>query len=194
VGIKRLTIKVAMIGALAALILPFTVSGEFYQYEDENGSVNFTDDPAKIPKKLKHKHRIRDDDVNDPSSAVMHVRIVKNQVLVPVTVAYRGKEVHATFLLDTGANTCTISPGLADRLNIKPQDANRGLAQVVGGEVYVVGSTKLDYIVVGPNRKYDVAVSVIPSGNSNDGLLGMNFLRELRYHIDFNSNIIRWGD
>jgi clan AA aspartic protease (TIGR02281 family) len=191
---KRLTIKAVQIVALAVLLQPLTVSGEFYQYEDEGGSVSFTDDPAKVPKKLKKKQRIREDEMSDPNSSVMHVRIVKNQVLVPVTVAYRGKEVRATFLLDTGANTCTITPSLADRLNIRAQDANEGLAQVVGGGVYVVGSTKLDYVVVGPNRKYDVVVSVIGSGGNNDGLLGMNFLRELRYHIDFDSNTIRWGD
>ena len=191
---KSLTMKAVLIVTLAVFLQPLTVSGEFYQYEDENGSLNFTDDQSKIPKKFKKKQRVREDDVSDPNSSIMHVRIVKNQVLVPVTVAYRGKEVHATFLLDTGANNCTISPSLADRLNISPQDANRGLAQVVGGGVYVVGSTKLDYVVVGPNRKYEVMVSVISSGGSNDGLLGMNFLRELRYHIDFDSNSIRWGD
>ncbi len=191
---NRLTVKVVLIVTLTALLLPLTASGEFYQYEDESGSVSFTDDPAKIPKKFKKKQRIREDDMSDPNSSVMQVRIVKNQVLVPVTVAYRGKEVRATFLLDTGANTCTITPSLADRLNIRPEDANAGLAQVVGGGVYVVGSTKLDYVVVGPNRKYDVVVSVIAAGNNNDGLLGMNFLRELRYHIDFDSNTIKWGD
>lgn len=191
---KRLTIRGILIMALAVLLQPLTVSGEFYQYEDESGSVSFTDDPANIPKKFKKKQRIREESISDPNSSVMSVRIVKNQVLVPVTVAYRGKEVRATFLLDTGANTCTITPALADRLNIKPQDANAGLAQVVGGGVIAVGSTKLDYIIVGPNRKYGVVVTVISSGGSNDGLLGMNFLRELRYHIDFNSNTIKWGD
>jgi clan AA aspartic protease (TIGR02281 family) len=183
-----------LIVTLMALLLPLAASGEFYQYEDENGSVNFTDDPAKIPKKFKKKQRIREDEMSDPNSSVMHVRIAKNQVLVPVTVAYRGKEVRATFLLDTGANTCTITPGLAERLGINPRDANAGLAQVAGGGVFVVGSINLDYMVVGPNRKYDLAVTVISSGGNNDGLLGMNFLRELRYHIDFDSNTIRWGD
>jgi len=191
---KRLTARVVLIVTLTALLLPLSASGEFYQYVDENGSVNFTDDPAKIPKKFKKKQRIREDEMSDPNSSVMHVRIVKNQVLVPVTVAYRGKEVRATFLLDTGANTCTITPSLANQLGINPRDANAGLAQVVGGGVFVVGSVNLDCMVVGPNRKYDLAVTVISSGGSNDGLLGMNFLRELRYHIDFDSNTIRWGD
>jgi clan AA aspartic protease (TIGR02281 family) len=191
---KRLTIRGVLIVALAVLLQPLTVSGEFYQYEDENGSVNFTDDPAKIPKKMMKKKKIREDDMSDPNSSVTRVQIIKNQVLVPVRVSYRGKEILASFILDTGANSCAISPSLANKLNINPKDANAALTQVVGGGVYLVGHVTLDYVVVGPNRKYNVAVSVISSGNNNDGLLGMNFLRELRYHIDFDTSTIRWGD
>ncbi len=176
------------------MIHTVAVRSEFYQYEDDNGNISFTDNPASIPKKQKNKKRVISDDEGAPDSTVMRVRIEKNQVLVPVTIAYRGKEVRATFLLDTGANTCTISPALANRLNINPADAGRSVARVVGGGVYVVGSTTLDYVVVGPNRKYNVTASVIPSAGNSDGLLGMNFLRELRYHIDFNSSTIRWGD
>jgi clan AA aspartic protease (TIGR02281 family) len=191
---KRLTIRGVLIVALAVLLQPLTVSGEFYQYEDENGSVNFTDDPAKIPKNLMKKKKIREDDMSDPNGSVTRVQITKNQVLVPVRVSYQGKEIQASFLLDTGANSCAISPSLANRLNINPKDANAALAHVVGGGVYLVGHVMLDYVVVGPNRKYNVAVSVISSGNNNDGLLGMNFLRELRYHIEFDTSTIRWGD
>ncbi len=187
VGLLLVFVGVFMLQAMAAW-------GEFYQYEDENGNISFTDNPASIPKKQKNRKRVRDDDEGAPDSAVMRVRIERNQVLVPVMIAYRGKEVRATFLLDTGANTCTISPALANRLNINPADAGKSVARVVGGGVYVVGSTTLDYVMVGPNRKYNVTVSVIPPAGNSDGLLGMNFLRELRYHIDFDSSTIRWGD
>ena len=36
-------------------------------------------------------------------------------------------------------------------------------------------------------------ILVVQSGGY-DGLLGMNFLRELRYHVDFNTSTIKWGD
>ncbi len=191
---KTMIVQIVSLVVLAVFLLPLSVRCEFYQYEDENGTVNFTDDPAKIPKKFNKKKRTRDDDMGDPEGKEMRVRISGNQVLVPVTVSYRGKEVKATFLLDTGATSCTISPDLARRLNIDPKDADIALAQVVGGAVHTVGHVKLDYLLVGPNRKYDLDASVITSGKNNDGLLGMNFLRELRYHIDFNSHTIRWGD
>ena len=191
---KSLSIKGMLIVMLAVLLQPLNVSGDFYQYEDENGSVNFTDDPANIPKKLMKKKKTRDDEMSDPNSSVTRVQIIKNQVLVPVRVSYQGKEIQSSFVLDTGANSCTISPRLANRLNINPKDANASLAQVVGGGVYRIGYVTLDYVIVGPTRKYNVIANVISSGDNNDGLLGMNFLRELRYHIDFDTNTIKWGD
>ncbi len=191
---KRLAVGSLLIFMGIFLLRPVAARCEFYQYEDENGNMSFTDDPASVPKKFKKKKLVRDGNSNQANSSITRVSIVRDQVLVPVTVAYRGKEVQATFLLDTGANSCTISPDLANRLNIDPKDAKTGLARVVGGGVYVVGATKLDYVIVGPNRKYDVGVSIIQGAGNFDGLLGMNFLRELRYHIDFDSNTIKWGD
>jgi len=190
---RGFTTSMLLVCAAAMLLRPVTVRSEFYQYEDENGNASFTDDPASIPKKMQNKKRVRNDDANS-SDRVMRVRIIRDQVLVPVTVAYRGKEVQATFLLDTGANTCTISPALADGLEINPRDAGKSVARVVGGGTYVVGSTKLDYVMVGPNRKYEVGVSVIQGPGNCDGLLGMNFLHGLRYHIDFDTSTIKWGD
>lgn len=61
------------------------------------------------------------------------------------------------------------------------------------GGVFHVRQAILDYLVVGPNRKYDVEATVIESAQE-DGLLGMNFLRELRYHIDFQNSSITWGE
>lgn len=178
---------------MMTMLVPSWARAEFYQYEDEQGAVHFTDDPAKVPKKFSKKKTVRDDDAENQGNSVMKVTIIGNQVIVPVTVSYRGKEVKANFLLDTGASTSTISPNLATLLSINPEDADVGYAQGVGDTVHVVGRVKLDFIMAGPSRKYDMVVAVIPTGR-NDGLLGMNFLRDLRYHVDFSSHTIRWGD
>ena len=87
---NKIAKSVVMI-VLAVFLLPLTAQSEFYQYQDENGTVNFTDDPAKIPKKFKKKKKIRDDDMNDPESKEMRVKINGNQVLVPVTLSFRGE-------------------------------------------------------------------------------------------------------
>ncbi len=194
-------INLMLIVALTTVLLPLRANAEFYQYEDENGSVSFTDNPANVPKKLKKKRMVREDDISSPAppsspadSGLTRFRFVNNQILVPVTIGYNGQEVQATFLLDTGANTCTISPTLARRLNIKPRDAKAGLTQVVGGQVYLVGSVVLDHVIVGPHKRYEIKATVIPGAGYGDGLLGMNFLKGLRYRIDFDAYAIKWGD
>jgi len=186
--------KMIALSVMSGIFLTaFMASGEFYQYQDDKGTIHFTDDRGKIPKKYRDKHKVRDAGISEPKNSVTPVTIEDNQVLVPVMIGYRGKEIKATFILDTGANTCTVSPDLANRLDIKREDAKAALAQGIGGAVFVVGNTKLDFVAVGPNKKYEVDVSIVKSGTF-DGLLGMNFLRELRYHIDFHTNTIKWGD
>jgi clan AA aspartic protease (TIGR02281 family) len=187
----NMRIHLFMLLIMAVVALP--AAGEIYQYEDDAGTVHFVEDPGKIPKKYQKKQKIRGESIDGPSGSVTRVFISGNRVLVPVTLSYRGKEVTAKFLLDTGATTCTISPSLAARLHFSPEEGRRGIARGVGGGVYEVRQATLDYLVVGPNRKYDVEASVIESTQA-DGLLGMNFLRELRYHIDFQTSSIKWGD
>jgi len=179
--------------ALAALAPLALAWGEYYQYGDDSGTISFTDNPASIPTKYRKNKKVREADDENAGSQVTRIRFVQNQILVPVRVAYRDREVTATFLLDTGATTCTISPELAKRLRINADETNMGLASGVGGSVHLVGRTELNSMSVGPHSKSNVEVSIIHTGR-NDGLLGMNFLRGLRYHVDYDTQEIRWGE
>jgi predicted aspartyl protease len=191
-GMKRVLSKAVLFALLAPFLLQSTGNCEFYQYESDGGTISFTDNPARIPKKYKKKKKSRHDD-DETSISVTRVRIKGNRVLVPVTINYRGREVRANFVLDTGAEVSTISPALAERLNIDPKDTRVAFAQGIGSAVHATPSVKLDYVLVGPNRKYDVDFIVI-SAAGQDGLLGMNFLRELRFHVNFDTSTIKWGD
>ncbi|HOP39862.1 MAG TPA: retroviral-like aspartic protease family protein [Geobacteraceae bacterium] len=173
--------------------MPLQTAGEIYQYEDDKGTVHFIDDPGKIPPKYLKRHKSRDMDMSGSEGRITTVTITGNRVLVPVTLCYRGKEEKAQFVLDTGASSSTITPKLAKRLHVDLSEGRRGIARGVGNGVYVVREAKLDYLKVGPNRKYDIGVIIIESSQA-DGLLGMNFLRELRYHIDFHAGTITWVD
>ncbi len=170
----------------------YQADGGIYQYEDGQGTVHFVDDPSKIPRKYRNRQTVRDNDTGTEESRVTSIIIRNNRVLVPVTLCYRGKEEQARFILDTGASSSTISPELARRLNVDLSNAQRGVARGVGGGVYAVQGTRLDYLTVGPNRIYDLGVVIIESTQA-DGLLGMDFLRERRYHIDFHNHTITWG-
>lgn len=187
--INKVIVYVTLL-SLATLLVAVPAHSEMYQYEDEHGTITFTDNPAKIPKKNKKKAK-REQESSDNS--VMPVAIKGNRVLLPVTLSYRGHEVTARFVLDTGAEVSTMTPQLAEKLNINPNDTKRAVAQGIGTGYHVTSRARMDYVLVGPNRKYGIDFLIIQGGGA-DGLLGMNFLRELRYHISFDRSEIKWGD
>jgi hypothetical protein len=126
-------------------------------------------------------------------SLVTKVTIMRNAVLVPVTLGYGGKEVQATLVLDTGCNVTTIHRPIADRLDIPLTRGGRITG--VGGITINASRTKLDYVRVGPYEAKGLEANVIsPQGPyaGNDGQLGMDFLRGLEYTIDFENQVIRW--
>jgi predicted aspartyl protease len=98
-------------------------------------------------------------------------------------------------LLDTGATVTSISPGIAGQLNIDPARTQKSIGQVAGGGLLEVRRAKLAYITVGPYTKTDMDVAIIGHKGPPiryDGLLGMNFLRGLKYSINFDEQTIYW--
>ncbi|PLX95425.1 MAG: aspartyl protease [Desulfuromonas sp.] len=178
---------------IVILVLLFTtglVQAEIFKYKDANGRIVFTDDPTKIPRNSAGDVEIRSGGTD--ANPVQSVGIHGNQVIVPVTLRHKGNSVKAKFLLDTGASVCVMSPEVATELGINPEDSNLGLAQVVGGGVFLVGEIDLDVVQAGPARLSDVKFGIISTGGDSDGLLGMNFLREFNYRVDWVKKSIVW--
>lgn len=129
------------------------------------------------------------------NTLVTPVTILGNQVLVPVTLGKDGYEVQAHLLLDTGAGITSIHSDVAARMHISEAKTQKGVGQVVGGGLLQVRQTKLAYISAGPHTKSDLSVAIVEHKGPPvpyEGLLGMNFLRNLHYTIDFRNSTIKW--
>ena len=121
------------------------------------------------------------------------VTIDNNRILVPVTLVNNGVELAVNLLLDTGASKIVLHRDVADQLNIIT--LQKGLAQVAGGQNIRVETGQVNYFKVGPFNMEKATVLIMPYEGpavSYSGLLGMNFLKNVQYTIDYQNQLIRW--
>ena len=121
------------------------------------------------------------------------VIIEGNRILVPVTLVNHGSQLETLMLLDTGASQMVIQRDIAEQLNVVA--LKKGLSQVAGGQSIQTELGQLSYMKVGPIRMNDPTVIIINHEGAPvryKGLLGMNFLRNVQYKIDYQNQVIKW--
>lgn len=104
-------------------------------------------------------------------------------ILVRLMVGGRGLD----FLLDTGASTITLDPGVAASLGLVV--TNKFDSSVNAGR-YKTGQAVLPAVTIGSLAMHDVALHIVPLGMEESearavGLLGFDFLCELGITIDY---------
>ena len=122
------------------------------------------------------------------------VVIEGNRILVPVTLVNHGSQIETLMLLDTGASQMVIQRDIADQLNVVA--LRKGLSQVAGGQTIQTEMGQLSYMKVGPIKMHDPIVIIINHEGAPvkyKGLLGMNFLRNVQYSIDYKNQVIKWN-
>jgi hypothetical protein len=131
-----------------------------------------------------------------PAEQTTRVRIVDNQVVVPVTLKNGTETVHVELVLDTGATRSVIHEVLANRLQIDLRRTRESSSEVADGRVIRTRVARIDSLSVGPFAVAPAEVEFIAySGGAkagHDGLLGMDFLGKHRYQIDMEHELVRW--
>ena len=97
----------------------------------------------------------------------------------------------ARFLVDTGASTCVISPGLAAALNIRPDPQAppvplQTISGLTRGQLVSIPSLR-----VGDVEAENVIAVVHPLGSSMDGILGNTFLARFMVTLDPAQGVLR---
>lgn len=121
------------------------------------------------------------------------VAVVNNQILVPVTFAHQGREVATQLILDTGASHTVLHRATAAPLNIVT--LAKGKSTIAGGQTVATELGKVDAMRVGPIEARDIHVTLIPFEGPRPpygGLLGMDFLSQVEYSIDYANQVVRW--
>ena len=174
--------------------------GAYSKGRDANGSFIKLDDSRKFYLDFKAKGASSipvDDSGREQKPATSgketKVTVKGNQVLVPVVLGYGGKEVQVSLLLDTGASITTLNRDSIKKLQLTP--GFKGKMIVPGGKTIDADVVQLSYIKVGPHKIPNLHAGIIDHKGmpvEYQGLLGMNFLREVNYKIDFQRQVIIW--
>ncbi len=170
--------------------IPINETGSVYQYIDSSGMVVMVDNLEKVPVKYRATMKTSSGAYGQQRTAV---RVLNNQIWVPVTITHRERTVRTWFLLDTGATNTSISPALARRLGVQYAETTGGKAMLADGSMVQTAHVVVDQVTVGPKAKRYVNVQIMPrSGNEETGLLGMNFLGDFPYIVEARAGSIRW--
>ena len=165
----------------------------FYTYTDDQGVIHMINDLEKVPQK--YRYRMKMVIPGEPRGSATPVIIDGNKVFVPVTLSFHGRSAEAHLLLDTGASITSINGRLASQLGIEASDVQQGKTSVADGRSLRSYLFVADSLTVGSRTMPYIQTSILTGsgGKEFDGLLGMDFLRKFRYHVNFDRSVIEWG-
>lgn len=175
------------------------------KYTDRNGITFWVDDENKIPPEYRGQEQASPPKAKSAAEPAVpaakaksytRVAIVKNQIFVPVVLVNKGRKVSAKMILDTGASSTIIYPGLAARLGMNRNPVAVGLSKIANGSQVTSYQANVDLIQVDGSALRNPEVIIMPSVSDLgvDGLLGNTFLRFFHFSVDYDNQLIVWDE
>ena len=208
-GLVIMFFRIIISAMLTIFILPASMtSGDtIYTWTDKNGVLHMTNIPpvesnmevdiieVKPPAitgepEIQYVKPEKEQQYNDKTE----IDIINNHVIVPAIISYKQKKIRAKLLLDTGSTNITLHRSIAKKLSIK--EPQKGSIRVAGGELVDADAVILDSVTVGPHQEQNLIAGIIDHTGpvvAFDGLLGMNFLKNHQYTIDFENKTLLWN-
>lgn len=187
--------RVSWAGLLLLLIalLPGQAWAQMYQWEDEQGTVHYTNDLHSIPESHRSGARFVPTSPMAPPAVAPSAGITRipftpgSPILVSATINGNGP---VTLVLDTGADRTLLTPLALWRLGISTENAPRaqikGVTGTAQGHLVPVASVEVGNARAGPL----LVISHDADLKQAEGLLGRDFLERFTVTIDANERVV----
>src|SRR5262245_9050706 len=199
VGVRAL----AAMAVAALLLFPAAGAAQMYRWEDEGGTVHFTNAPERIPDPIRSQMGPIElapapDEAEAkpaaPSAPATPPRLTRIPFSPgsPIVVNARISDAAApvSLILDTGADRTIIAPQALFRLGITalnaPQALIKGVTGLGQGDIVQVTSIQVGDARVGPLR----IVALDADLKQAEGLLGRDFLEHFTVTIDAREQVV----
>lgn len=161
-------------------------SETIYSWVDNEGVMHFSNTPPE--KEIQHFETMK-----TVSRSYTSIIMKGNSVIVPVEIGLNGTILSTELLFDTGATLTSLHESEASLLPIS--NFFPGKSKIADGSIVQTKIAKVDYIKVGPNRIDNFTISIMKQKNDSEahkGLLGMNFIKNVDFEIDYDQKVILW--
>jgi len=163
-----------------------SLTGKVFSWKDKKGTLHFSNTNFPFDNKTLQVQT----EINTYHK-VTKVHILGNSVFVPVTLSNNGRSTTLQMLLDTGCSHTVVPYIHLNYLNAKY--GSKIVSTLADGSKTVGREAYIDLMQVGSRRERNVTLSGAKvAGSRNSGLLGMDFLKNNSFKIDFDSGFIVW--
>lgn len=188
---------------------------EYYRYRDENGILHFSDT---LPERYAGQATVFPDSISRPQAIPTRATphrpaepiesglkqktlpqekttpfvIQKSRILLPVEIVGTRGRTTVHLIMDTGAQRTFLWRTALPSIGL--QRIGRVRAAGIAGSKYA-SSVRARSINVGPYQIKNVEMAVMTPGRyqkNYDGLLGMDFLMQVKFEIDYDRKVIIW--